>query len=331
MAIELIAKSSRGSISCSIWSFIYVVFLVLFGAFAIYSAVYTSVHAQESIVTHVSPQQVLMDLAESLGVAIFLPINPVRASWVLAIVLGVLVPFAAIFGITYHCSSTARKREPWKYLVGGTFWGLLLLTFVGALLVGGTGIGMSVIGKLSMNELQRVVNKYPELALGLITLKLIRDYSITIPVGELEKAVERYTDARCTAFPVGVTCSRPLISEIRCSGVDAGDFSDIITAVCSTVPSVEGFAPQRRHCAACLELVGVSAASNVLCSCTSQLRVWLQAISEEDQRQWMVIGVQNAIISGVALITLIWWTIWQIWHRRDHQEGGWHRKLSSTA
>ncbi|KAF4654301.1 hypothetical protein FOZ61_008348 [Perkinsus olseni] len=325
MAVELIAKSSRGSISCSIWSFLYVVFLVLFAAFAIYSAVYTSVHAQESIVTHVSPQQ-LMDLAESLGVAIFLPINPVRASWVLAIVLGVLVPFAAIFGITYHCSSTARKRKPWKYLVGGSFWGLLLLTFVGALLVGGTGIGMSVIGKLSMNELQREasgVNKYPELALGLITLKLIRDYSITIPVGELEKAVERYTDARCTAFPVGVTCSRPLINEIRCSGVDAGDFSDIITAVCSTVPSVEGFAPQRRHCAACLELVGVSAASN--------LRVWLQAISEEDQRQWMIIGVQNAMISGVALITLIWWTIWQIWHRRDHQEGGWHRKLSSTA
>ncbi|KAF4676020.1 hypothetical protein FOL47_006820 [Perkinsus chesapeaki] len=182
MALELIARTNRWSMTCSIWSFLYVIFLVLFAAFAIYSTAYTCVNAKESIVTHVSPQQ-LMDLAAHLGVAIFLPVNPVRASWVVAIIIAIILPIAAVFGIIYHCSSTVRSTKPWKYIVGGTFWGLLLLTFVGALLVGGTGIGMSIIGKLSMEEIQRVIEEHPDIALALITLRLIKDYHVTIPYG----------------------------------------------------------------------------------------------------------------------------------------------------
>uniref|UniRef100_A0A7S3UII1 Uncharacterized protein n=1 Tax=Oxyrrhis marina TaxID=2969 RepID=A0A7S3UII1_OXYMA len=206
-------------------------------------------------------------------------------------------------GAIQHLSPTIRNTQPYQCLLPAFYLLFLVFLVVAGVMVAGTCFGISQLAKAADGEIKHQLERAGSLSGGLITPDIAVDLDkFTGPLLML------YNIHHCSAN--NVTCSSPFVGKISCSNDADPQIVSIFNEVCSAPPRHEGgMAPGLTSCTACINKYGDSAASEVICLCSSELKIWVDAVSAKEREVWVRTAFINVIIAALCAVLLVSWII----------------------
>ncbi|KAF4657595.1 glycerol ethanol, ferric requiring protein [Perkinsus chesapeaki] len=254
-----------------------------------------------SLLSRLTGQQ-LTDLAQRYGVNLVIPANPIGISVYLILVAAILSPLVAAVGIATRSIPKLKSHHRCLY-------GLLMAFFVIALLaVICCGVlvcicfyGVGIVSDLTYQEIQREIESYG----GYIgTSNITHSVELFVP-----PAMTLYNIGGCTSIPSTVSCSTPQLDSITCpyAPPEGVAFISIVNEICSSLPAVNDYPEFSDRCNSCVANAGSTSAASVACLCGTQLEVYTNSISPEQQAEWRKTAIFNGVTAAIALLILLLW------------------------
>ncbi|KAF4734818.1 hypothetical protein FOZ62_029576 [Perkinsus olseni] len=286
-----------------LFTFAYFVLLLALSAWALVIWFQSTAQVDASLLSRLTGQQ-LTDLAQRYGVNLVIPANPIGISVNLILTAAILAPVAAAIGIAKRSILKLRSMHCLSAILATLLVISLLAIVCCGLLVCICFYGVGIVSDLTHQEIQRELASY---GAPLGTSNISHTVAMFVP-----SAVTLYELGRCTSTPAVVSCATPQLDAISCPAAprQGVQFVSIVNRICSSLPAVTDYPVFNHRCNTCVATAGAgrpTPASQVACLCGTQLELYLNAISPEQQAKWKETAIFNGVTAGIAIATLLLW------------------------